>query len=266
MPNFAKTLTTSIECVLFGHTAMRLAKRMKGCVLMFSDIKRILGEKSKRAVALLAMMILLCGFTGCDSKERSNTASDSAVSGWLSTPVTESNDLQSSEVNSGNTGSSDVQNAQSVTCFIKPEIVMDGQLITLPCKVEDIVGITIDREYSFVVVPASENVDEYSTAYFYYNGKRAGLIRLDGDCSEKADLGKETVVGIDFYDNMPVSCFGLTFQSKREDIIDMLGNPDNGGNTVMSFYIDGNPANHIDFDLNSNGKMRAVRIYLGLAD
>ena len=90
------------------------------------------------------------------------------------------------------------------------------------------------------------------------------MIRLDGDCSEKADLGKETVVGIDFYDNIPVYCFGLTFQSKREDIIAMLGNPDNADDTLLGYYIDGNPADHIDFDLDSNGKMIAVRIYLGL--
>lgn len=224
---------------------------------MFSKLKHRLDRKSKRVVALLATVTLLCGFTGCNKNETDNSVPLSSLSIPQSVSTDKSEVSQSSEFNS------DVSSEEN-TSLIKPEIVMDGNLITLPCKVEEIDGITIDREYSFAVVSATENVDEYSTAYFYYNGKRAGLIRLDGDCSEKADLGKETVVGIDFYDNIPVYCFGLTFQSKREDIIDMLGNPDNAGDTLLGYYIDGNPADHIDFDLDSNGKMIAVRIYLGL--
>lgn len=225
---------------------------------MFSKLKHRLNRKSKRVAALLATVTLLCGFTGCNKNETDTSVSLSSLSSPQSVSTDKSEVSQSSEFNS------DVSSEEN-TSLIKPEIVMDGNLITLPCKVEEIDGITIDREYSFVVVSATENVDEYSTAYFYYNGERAGLIRLDGDCSEKADLGKETVVGIDFYDNIPVSCLGLTFQSKREDIIDKLGNPDNASGTLLGYYIDGKPADHIDFDLDSNGKMIAVRIYLELA-
>ncbi len=201
----------------------------------------------KKAAALLLVGAMLCGLAGCDLN-----GTDSSV------PI---NSSSVSESNFDHESASDEQN----TNLIKPEIVMDGQLIALPCKVKDIAGITIDREYSFVVVPASENVDTYSMAYFYYNDLRAGLIRLAGDCSERSDLGDETVVGIDLFDEIPGACLGLTFQSKREDIIDMLGDPDSGGNTVMIYYIGGNPADHIDFDLNSNGKIRAVRIYLGIS-
>lgn len=224
---------------------------------MFIKLKHRLDRKSKRVVALLATAILLCGFTGCNKNETDNSVPLSSLSIPQSVSTDKSEVSQSSEFNS------DVLSEEN-TSLIKPEIVMDGNLITLPCKVEEIDGITIDREYSFVVVPSTENADEYSTAYFYYNGKRAGLIRLDGDCSKETDLDKETVVGIDIYDDIPVYCFGLTFQSKREDIIDMLGNPDNAGDTLLGYYIDGNPADHIDFDLDSNGKMIAVRIYLGL--
>lgn len=226
--------------------------------IMFSKLKHRFDGKSKMVVSLLATAALLCGFTGCNKNETDNSVPLSSLSIPQSVSTDKSEVSQSSEFNS------DVSSEEN-TSLIKPEIVMDGNLITLPCKVEEIDGITIDREYSFAVVSATENVDEYSTAYFYYNGKRAGLIRLDGDCSEKADLGKETVVGIDFYDNIPVSCFGLTFQSKREDIIDKLGNPDNASDTLVGYYIDGNPADHINFDLDSNGRLIAVRIYLGLA-
>ena len=232
---------------------------------MFSDIMRKLGKKSKRAIALLITATLLCGFSGCDSNETGSISSDSAVSELRSTPVAESKDSQSSEANSVNTGSSDAQNGQNDTHLIRSEIIMDGQLIVLPCKVKDIAGITIDRKYSFVIVPASEDVDTYSTAYFYYNNLRAGLIRLAGDCSERSDLGEETVVGVDLFDDIPGSCLGLTFQSKREDVIDMLGDPDSDGGTIMTYYINGNQADHIDFDLNSTGKIKAMRIYLGLA-
>ena len=224
---------------------------------MFSKTKHGFDRKGKRVVALLATVTLLCGFTGCNKNETDNSVPLS----YLSIPQSVSTDK--SEVSQSSEFNSDVSSEEN-TSLIKPEIVMDGNLITLPCKVEEIDSITIDMEYSFAVVSSTENIDEYSTAYFYYNGKRGGLIRLDGDCSEKADLGKETVVGIDLYDNIPVYCFGLTFQSKREDIIDMLGNPDNAGDTLLGYYIDGNPADHIDFDLDSNGKMIAVRIYLGL--
>lgn len=236
---------------------------------MFNNLNHRFGEKGKSAAALLAAAVLLCGLTGCSKSETDSSAPDSAASVPQSTSVTETKDSQSSEVNSDNSGSSDAQNEQNATPLIKPEIkpeiVMDGQLITIPCKVKDIEGIMIDREYSFAVVPASENVEEYSTSYFYYNGIRAGGIRLAGDCSKKADLSEETVVGIDLFDEIPISCLGLTLQSNREDIIGILGNPDINSDYLLIYYIDGDPANHIDFSLKSNGKIDAVRIFLGIA-
>ena len=148
---------------------------------------------------------------------------------------------------------------------IKPQIEMDGQLITIPCKVKDIKNITIDREYSFAVVPASENVDEYSGAFFYYNGIRAGIIRLEGDCSQKTVLDEETVVGFDLYADIPFSYYGVTPESNRDDIIKVLGEPDEGYDTLLKYYIDGNPADQIHFDLNySDSTVHAVYIYLGM--
>lgn len=207
----------------------------------------------KKVLCAFLAAVSACVFCGCGN-------------GSGSVPIGEQSSAEYGDVPQGGVQSeeSSTESSREESVGIKPEIEMDGQKIALPCKVEDINGITIDREYSFVVVPAEGNVDEYSTAYFYYNDKRAGLIRLDGDCSEKADLGKETVVGIDIFDDVPVSCFGLTFESTGEDIIDLLGEPDKGGSTIMSYYIDGNSADHIDFDLNSSGKIKAVRIYLGL--
>ena len=223
----------------------------------------------KKAAALLTAIVLLCGLAGCSKKETGSSAPDSVSSPKQSSEISSDNGVssvpqitvESSVVSTESAGSSDIQSPVKV----KPEIEMDGQLISLPCKVKDIKGITIDREYSFVVVPASENVDEYSTAFFYYNEIRAGGIRLEGDCSEKTDLGEETVTGIDLNRDISFSYYGLTFDSNKEDIIDVLGEPNKNFDNYLSYYIDKDPANHVAFSLDSKGKIHDVSIYLGIA-
>lgn len=47
---------------------------------MFSKLKNRLDRKSKRVVALLATITLLCSFTGCAGSEASNAVTDSVTS------------------------------------------------------------------------------------------------------------------------------------------------------------------------------------------
>lgn len=212
----------------------------------------------KKVLCAVLAATLACGLCGCNKDEgaRSNVPiSEPSVTG-------DENISQSGEQSAENSTENSVATSAVV---LKPEIEMDGQLTTLPCKVKDIKGITIDREYSFAVVPASENVDEYSTAFFYYNGIRAGGIILEGDCSEKTVLDEETVKGIYLYDDIPISYFGLTAESNRNDIIKAFGEPDLGSQTGLHYFIDGNPANSIVIYLNSKDKIVEIGIYLGFA-
>lgn len=197
--------------------------------------------------AMLLAAVLLCGMAGCSKNGTSapESSADSAIGGEVSTVSGESSEVS---------GDSD-------SAKIKPEITLDGQLITLPCNVKDVDGITIDREYSFVVVPASENVDEYSTAYFYYNNVRAGQVLLDGNCSDMSDLGDATLIGIRLNDDrIPMSYMGLTYNSNRDNIISVLGNPGRSGDIAMNYDLgtDGS----VLIGLGSKDTITSVAIFL----
>ena len=111
---------------------------------MFSKLKHRLDRKSKRVVALLATITLLCSFTGCAGNEVSSTASDSVSSALQSTPVAESKDSQDPEVNSDTTGSSVAQNergsGQSEFDFNEAvkNITLFNSKFSLPCTIKDL--------------------------------------------------------------------------------------------------------------------------------
>lgn len=218
---------------------------MKGCVLMFSDIMRKLGKKSKRAVALLTMAALLCGFTGCDSNETGSISPDSAASGLQSTPVAESKDSQSLEANSGDTGSSDAQNEQSSSQWefdfddaVKNIIVFQHEF-SLPCEIKDLGNdFSLDEHSKWVVL---ENV---VSSNLYYKNKKIGTVNL----SESGDdeqiicldlgfgLGNETIADEElrrslynsygwYSEEIEINFNGLNFSSSANEIRCCLGNP-----------------------------------------
>lgn len=222
---------------------------MKGCVLMFfSDIKLKLGKKSKRAVALLATATLLCGFSGCDSKESSSAASDSSVSGLLNTPVMESKDSQSSKANSDDTGSSDAQNEQgnSQSEFNFDEVVKNITLfnsnVDLPCTIKDFgEDFSLDSE----IMVSNEEIGMVSVSLLY-KGRMLGMANLSAYSKEEVQSGGENMQivqiclgddGIDIDDPDCISEFwenskidldmqGIGFTSSYDDILCMWGKPD----------------------------------------
>lgn len=220
-----------------------------------------------KPVSLLLAAILLCGMTGCSKNEVHISEPESSLSGLQSIPNESSalDDASSEEINSSASSAefnSDVLSEQN-RGKINPEIMMDGHLITLPCNVEDIQGITIDREYSFAVVPAENGIDEYSTAFFYYNNVRAGLVFLEGDCSEMSDLGNAKLIGIRLNDDrVPMSYSGLTYDSGKDDIIRTLGNPDRSGDIAMNYNL--GVKGSVLIGLGTEDKITSVAIFLYL--
>ena len=209
----------------------------------------------KKVLCAVLAAALACGLCGCNKDEgaRSNAPiSEPNVTGYENVSQIGEQSAENSTENSDETSA----------VVIKPEIEMDGQLITLPCKVKDIKGITIDREYSFGVVPTTDNYDEYSTAFIYYNGVQAGSIMLEGDCSQKPVLDEETVIGISLKDEFPISYCGLTSKSNRNDIMKLFGEPDIGFDKGLIYFIDGNEENNISFYNNSTDKISEIGIFL----
>lgn len=215
----------------------------------------------KKVIAILAAGALLCGLTGCDKKDTGSSAPNSVQSTPQSVPESKPAAAQSTGTSSDNS----VSSAPQRTVEIKPEITMDGQLISLPCKVKDIEGITIDRE-DMTVTPATENEAEYSTAKLQYNNVR-GTIRLAGDCSEKTELDDETVIGIELREGIPFSYLDVTSGSTMDDVLAALGEADRSSDQTQSYflryYIDGNSSNYVDFGFNeTHDKILVVRVYL----
>ena len=215
----------------------------------------------KKVIAMLAAGVLLCGLAGCDKKDTGNSVPNNVQSTPQSVPESKPEAAQSTGTSSDN----GVSSAPQRTGEIKSEITMDGQLISLPCKVKDIEGITIDRE-DMTVTPATENEAEYSTAKLQYNDVR-GTIRLAGDCSEKTDLDDETVIGIELREGIPFSYSNITSDSTMDDVLAALGEADRSSDQTQSYflryYIDGNPSNYVDFGFNeTHDKILVVRVYL----
>ena len=224
----------------------------------------------KKVIAILAAGALLCGLTGCDKKDSGSSAPNNVQSVPQSVPESKPEAVQSSATGTGTSAgtSSDnsVSSAPQRTVEIKPEITMDGKLISLPCKVKDIEGITLDTEVSFTGVPATADGVEYSQVTFYRNDAR-GTIRLAGDCSEKTDLGEETVIGIELREGIPFSYLDVTSDSTMDEVIAALGEPDRSSDQNKSYflryYIDGDPTNYVDFGFNeTHDKIVVARVYL----
>lgn len=219
---------------------------------MFSNIKCQLVRESKRVVALLATAILLCGFTGCDSKEAN------------STPVAESKDPQNSEANSGDTGSSDGQNgAQSEFNFDEAvkNITLFGQQISLPCKWSD---LSNDFTHDTMYITSGNNL----MCRLMYKGEKIGSI-VFGDCdiehSDEAESKPVVSIIIGFNDygypyedyELPylkgIGCHlgllelnfgGLSMTSTEEDIKAALGEP----NTIEKGAVN---RHYLDYDFDN---------------
>lgn len=141
---------------------------------MFNKLKRWFDGKVKRAVALLATAILLCGFTGCDSKESN------------STPIAESKDSQNSKANPSDTGLSDAQNEQSggQAEFNFDEAVKNitlfGHNISLPCRWSD---LSNDFTHDTMYITSGNNL----MCRLMYKGEKIGSIVFGGCDVEHSD-------------------------------------------------------------------------------
>ena len=214
----------------------------------------------KKVIAILAAGALLCGLAGCDKKDTGSSAPNNVQSTPQSVP-----ESKPAAQSTGTSSDNSVSSAPQRTVEIKPEITMDGTLISLPCKVSDIDGLTLDIE-SISVTPAAEDTVEYSTVNLHYNDVR-GSIRLAGDCSEKTELDDETVIGIELREGIPFSYSDVTSEGTLDDVLAVLGEPDRSSDQNKSYflryYIDGDPSNYVDFGFNeTHDKILVVRVYL----
>lgn len=217
----------------------------------------------RRIIALIAGAALLCGIAGCENTEGNVSAPESSTNSENSTSnVEQSSTAEPDSSTEDSTNNSSEPEESNTIQSVKAEIEMDGQLISLPCKVKDIKNITIDQEYSFAVV-SQDDGSYMSSAYFFYNNIRAGGIFLEGDCSEISDLSEENVIGFTLNEDIvPMSYLGLTYNSNRDDIIAMFGEPDAGQNTYMCYYF--GEKGSVSFSLNSSNRIRKIDIFLNI--
>ena len=193
----------------------------------------------RKIIALLLGTAMLCAVTACDKNEGSVSNTDSSNNSESTTGSTEDSLSTPSAPDSSSeesTGSTSEPSESNTIQSVKAEIEVDGQLISLPCKVKDINNIKIDQEYSFVVA-AQDDGSYVSSAILYYNNIRVGGIFLEGDCSGVSDLSEEKVIGLIINDkSVPISYMGLTYNSDKDDVIAKLGEPDSGENSYMCYY------------------------------
>lgn len=236
--------------------------------IIFSKIKRGFDREGKRAVALLATEILLCGFTGCAGNEAGSANSDSATSALLSTPGVESKDSQGY---SDNINSSDAQNEQSdvQSDFDFDEAVKNitlfGSKISLPCTIED-----FGEDYSLLETNLT-TFGDISSCSILYQGKSIGTVSLigyknDGNLNDKKivslslgfiakDVGASDTLKNSFYESrgwynglIEVDFAGLSFESTKVEVESLFGKPDNSDDDSA------------DYKFYSNDKSNSVEV------
>lgn len=169
-----------------------------------------------------------------------------------SEPTENSSDLSSGSVNNSVNNSAEI------------DVKMDGELITLPCKVKDFPNIALEIGFNFTV-KKRDNGTYMSSTKFIYDDMDAGSIYLDGDCGKSADLGEETVIGVDVGDSsIPISYMGLSFNSTKDDIIRTLGEPFETGSGEDYLYYQIEPEGSVTFTFNDENKVANIAIFLDI--
>lgn len=256
-------------------------------VIMFSKLKNRFSEKGKKAVALLTMAALLCGFTGCGKEETGSSASNNS----LSVSVDKSNISQSPAINSNNTVLSDDQTTQNSaqSNFDFDEAVKNinlfGQKISLPCSWSD-----FGEDFSHDEMYFSS--DDGLMCGLLYKGKLIGSILFDNcaDAETTAEAESNQIVCVvigftnygypyndtdtDFLDRtgyytgkLELALGDISMSSSENDIIAELGEPSKiteGGSDYRYLdykYDDG----YLHFVFNFNkGSYRIMRIYINV--
>ncbi len=187
-----------------------------------------------------------------DHSETKEPTEHSMTGSESSEPTENSSDLTSGSVNNSLNNSAEI------------DVKMDGELITLPCKVKDFPKIALEVGFNFTV-KKRDNGTYMSSTRFVYDDKNAGSIYLDGDCGKSADLGEETVIGVDVGDSsIPISYMGLSFNSTKDDIIRTLGEPLETGYGQDYMYYQIEPEGSVTFTFNDENKVSNIAIFLDI--
>lgn len=180
---------------------------------MFSKLKHRFGAKSKKAVALLAMAALLCGFTGCGESETNSTA--------ISSSSMTSDDKPLNSVT--------VSTSFDLTTVAKavPTIKIGDETITLPIKCKDLKHIHGDK----LVMPMDNQI---GATGLFYDDERIGQLFIEDyveDYEKEDEYSANNIIRLNLYDYwgsgaVQIDYMGLSFQSSKDDVIKTLGEPD----------------------------------------
>lgn len=213
LSNFTKHLTFMSKCgsILLTDRIVGI-NRTKGYI-MFSKLKHRFGAKSKKAVALLAMAALLCGFTGCGESETNSTA--------ISSSSMTSDDKPLNSVT--------VSTSFDLTTVAKavPTIKIGDETITLPIKCKDLKHIHGDK----LVMPMDNQI---GATGLFYDDERIGQLFIEDyveDYEKEDEYSANNIIRLNLYDYwgsgaVQIDYMGLSFQSSKDDVIKTLGEPD----------------------------------------
>lgn len=250
--------------------------------IIFSKTKHGFDRKSKRVVALLATITLLCSFTGCAGNEASSANSDSATSALLSTPGVESKDSQGY---SDNINSSDAQNEQSdvQSDFDFDEAVKNitlfGSKISLPCTITD-----FGEDYS-LSEDSLTTFGDISSCSILYQGKSVGTVSLTG-CKDGEPLNDKQIISLSLgfiakdvgandslkealYESrgwysglIEVDFAGLSFESTKVEVESLFGKPDNSDDDSADYkFYSNDQSNSVEVRFYQD-KVKQIIVYM----
>lgn len=249
---------------------------------MFSKLKHRLDRKSKRVIALLATVALLCSFTGCASNGICSDIPESVTSALQSTPVAESKD---SEVSSENISSSDTQNeqgnGQSEFDFDEAvkNITLFGSKISLPCTIED-----FGDDYSLLETNLT-TFGDISSCSILYQGKGIGTVSLigyknDGNFNDKKivslslgfiakDVGASDSLKNALYESrgwynglIEVDFAGLSFESTKVEVESLFGKLNNSDDDSADYkFYSNDQSNGVEVRFYQD-KVKQIIIYM----
>lgn len=172
---------------------------MKGCTLMFNNIKYRFSKKGESMVALLVVATMLCNFTGCSNGETPSPTDRNITSVGVSNSVNE-------------TGF-DIDR-------VRKSIIIKGQTIEIPMKLNNLPNGWTYKLYDEKDVYLKDN---QFLATMYYNGNEMYIAALENFFPDKP---KESIIYNLTIETDDCSIDGLVpLKSTKQEVVKRYGEP-----------------------------------------
>ncbi|MBR4628579.1 MAG: hypothetical protein IKO47_12970 [Ruminococcus sp.] len=146
------------------------------------------------------------------------------------------------------------------------EITVFDNKLTLPSSADDLSPFSLDP----LKVYASDAEPPYTLSYLWYdgsNGCRFGQVYIEGDYESDPE-NNDQIISLEI-DTAPVNptgedftfdYMGLDINSYKQDVSDLLGEPDEEFTGAYRYYVNDDPDSYVQFSFDSVSKIKKIKL------